>query len=88
MIDAFINVCFCLALKAFNDGLLLIKLLSINQALKFELSELLLDLREHQLNGIILRAVWNIHNPHDSQLPHLVFHRCCLVCRQIVHHNG
>ena len=57
MIDAFVNVCSRLALKAFNDGLLLIKLKPFNQALKFELSEPLLDLPKRQLYSIELRTV-------------------------------
>ena len=59
MIDAFVNVCFCLALKAFNDGLLLIKLEPINQALKFELFEPFLDLAEWKLYSVELRTVRN-----------------------------
>ena len=46
MIDTFVNISIRLAFKTFNDCLLLIKLSFINQALKFELSECLLDLPE------------------------------------------
>ena len=57
MIDAFVNVCFGLTLKAFNDGLLLIKLKSVNQALKLKLFEPLLDLAKWQLYSIELRTI-------------------------------
>ena len=57
MMDAFIDIPLLLELKGFNDGLLLIKLKPFNQALKFELSEPLLDLPNRQLYSIELRTV-------------------------------
>ena len=55
MVNALVDVCLLLGLKTFNDGLLLIKLSPIYQALKFELSEPLLDLPKWQLYGVVLK---------------------------------
>ena len=44
MVDTLVDVCLRLGLEAFNDDLFLIKLSPVYQALKFELSESLLDL--------------------------------------------
>ena len=87
MIDAFVNVCFGLALKAFDDGLLLIKLKPVNQALKFELFESLLDLPKWKLYSIELRTVRDYKYPREAQLSHPVFHRCRLVRGQVVHYD-
>ena len=88
MVDAFVDVCFRLALKAFNDGLLLIKLSPIYQALKFELFESLLDLAEWKLYSVELRTVRNNQYPRDAKLSHPVFDCHSLVRSQVVHHNG
>ena len=88
MFDTFVDICIRLALKAFNYGLLLIKLPLMHQALKFELSEFLLDLSKWKLYSIELRTVWHNQYPHDTQLLHLFFYRCRLVSSYIVHHDS
>ena len=87
MVNALVDICLRLELKAFNYGLLLIKLSSVYQALKLELSEPLLDLAEWQLYSVELRTVRDYEYPRDAQLPHPVFHRSRLVRSQVVHHD-
>ena len=56
MVDTFVDIGFGLRLKTFNDGLFLIKLSAIYQALEFEFFEFLFDLAEWQFYSIILWA--------------------------------
>ena len=88
MVNTLVDICLCLGLKAFNYGLLLIKLSPVYQALKLELSEPLLDLAEWQLYSVELRTVRDYEYPRDAQLPHPVFHCHRLVRSQVVHHDG
>ena len=88
MVDALVDVCLRLGLKAFDYGLFLIKLPTVYQALKLELFEPLLDLAKRQLYSIELRTVRDNEYPRDAQLSHLVFDCVRLVRSQIVHHNG
>ena len=88
MVYTFVNISFGLRLKAFNDGLLLIKLSLVYQTLKLELSEPFLDLAEWQLYSVELRTVRDYEYPRYAQLPHPILHRSRLMRSQVVHHNG
>ena len=59
MVDTFVDIGFGLRLKTFNDGLFLIKLPAIYQALEFEFFEFLFDLAEWKFYSIILWAIRN-----------------------------
>ena len=74
MLDALVNIWLLLALKILDYCPLLIKLMPINKTLKLQLFESLLDLSKWELYRVVLRAVWHVEYPFDTQFPHLFFH--------------